>query len=100
MGSQDPDTSEKVKEDRDSPYGNPVPSTAQAVTAVTLRVRRDEHTTKASSHFCQVGLDGEIIQCIPSTEISYTYQMTVMVTHCLIEVLPSDETGKIYSTNV
>ena len=31
---------------------------------------KDAHTTKASSHFI-VGLDGEIIQCIPSTEISY-----------------------------
>lgn len=31
---------------------------------------KDTHTTKASSHFV-VGLDGEIIQCIPSTEISY-----------------------------
>lgn len=31
---------------------------------------KDAHTTKASSHFI-VGLEGEIIQCIPSTEISY-----------------------------
>lgn len=31
---------------------------------------KDAHTTKASSHFI-VGLDGEIVQCIPSTEISY-----------------------------
>lgn len=31
---------------------------------------KDAHTTKASSHFV-IGLDGEIIQCIPSTEISY-----------------------------
>ena len=32
---------------------------------------KDEHTTKASSHFL-IGLDGEIIQCVPTTEISYT----------------------------
>lgn len=31
---------------------------------------KDAHTTKASSHFV-IGLEGEIIQCIPSTEISY-----------------------------
>lgn len=31
---------------------------------------KDAHTTKASSHFV-VGLEGEIIQCIPSSEISY-----------------------------
>lgn len=29
-----------------------------------------EHTTKASSHFV-IGLDGEIVQCIPCNEISY-----------------------------
>lgn len=31
---------------------------------------KDTHTTKASSHYI-IGLDGEIIQCIPLTEISY-----------------------------
>lgn len=31
---------------------------------------KDSHTTKASSHFV-VGLDGEIVQCIPCSEISY-----------------------------
>lgn len=31
---------------------------------------KDSHETKASSHFV-VGIDGEIIQCIPSSEISY-----------------------------
>lgn len=31
---------------------------------------KDEHTTKVSSHFV-IGLDGEILQCIPSTEIAY-----------------------------
>lgn len=31
---------------------------------------KDSHETMASSHFI-VGLDGEIVQCIPTTEISY-----------------------------
>ena len=31
---------------------------------------KDEQTTKVSSHFV-IGLDGEILQCIPSTEIAY-----------------------------
>lgn len=31
---------------------------------------KDSHDTQASSHFV-IGMDGEIIQCIPSTEISY-----------------------------
>ncbi|GHU41844.1 hypothetical protein FACS1894111_04790 [Clostridia bacterium] len=31
---------------------------------------KDSHLTKASSHFI-IGIDGEIIQCIPSTEMSY-----------------------------
>ena len=31
---------------------------------------KDTHTTKASSHFV-VGLEGEIVQCIPTSEIAY-----------------------------
>lgn len=31
---------------------------------------KDSHATKASSHFI-VGLDGEIVQCIPTNEIAY-----------------------------
>lgn len=31
---------------------------------------KDAHTTKASSHFI-VGLEGEVVQCIPTTEIAY-----------------------------
>ena len=31
---------------------------------------KDKHTTKASSHFI-IGLNGEIIQCIPLNEIAY-----------------------------
>lgn len=31
---------------------------------------KDSHVTKASSHFI-IGLDGEIVQCIPTSEIAY-----------------------------
>ena len=31
---------------------------------------KDTHTTKASAHFI-VGLEGEIVQCIPTAEIAY-----------------------------
>ena len=31
---------------------------------------KDSHETKASSHFV-VGIEGEIVQCIPSSEIAY-----------------------------
>lgn len=31
---------------------------------------KDSHTTKASSHFV-IGIDGEIVQCIPTWEIAY-----------------------------
>ena len=31
---------------------------------------KDAHTTKASSHFI-VGLEGEVVQCIPTTEWGY-----------------------------
>ena len=31
---------------------------------------KDSHITKASSHFV-IGIDGEIIPCIPSSEIAY-----------------------------
>ena len=53
---------------------------------------KDTHTTKASSHFL-VGLDGEIIQCIPTTEIAYTSNdrnsNTLSIENC-----HPDETGK------
>ncbi len=53
---------------------------------------KDEHTTKASSHFV-IGLDGEIIQCIPSTEISYASNDRNGDT-LSIECCHPDETGK------
>ena len=53
---------------------------------------KDAHTTKASSHF-SVGLDGEIVQCIPSTEISYASNNRNGDT-LSIECCHPDETGK------
>ena len=53
---------------------------------------KDTHTTKASSHFV-IGLDGEIIQCIPTSEIAYTSNDrnsdTVSIENC-----HPDETGE------
>jgi len=53
---------------------------------------KDSHATKASSHFV-IGLDGEIVQCIPSSEIAYASNKrnadTISI-ECCIE----DETGK------
>lgn len=53
---------------------------------------KDTHTTKASSHFV-VGLDGEIIQCIPSSEISYASNDRNEDT-ISIECCHPDESGK------
>ena len=53
---------------------------------------KDSHVTKASSHFI-IGLDGEIIQCIPCNEWSYASnernQDTISIECCI-----SDESGK------
>lgn len=53
---------------------------------------KDSHTTYASSHFI-VGLDGEIIQCIPTGEIAYASNERNSDT-ISIEVCHPDETGK------
>ncbi len=53
---------------------------------------KDTHSTKASSHFI-VGLEGEIVQCIPSSEIAYASNarnIDTLSIECCIE----DETGK------
>lgn len=53
---------------------------------------KDTHTTKASSHFI-VGLKGEIVQCVPSSEIAYASNarnIDTLSIECCIE----DETGK------
>lgn len=53
---------------------------------------KDSHETKASSHFI-VGLDGEVIQCIPSTEWAYASNDRNEDT-LSIECCHPDETGK------
>lgn len=53
---------------------------------------KEAQTTKASSHFI-IGLDGEIIQCIPSTEISYASNDRNKDT-LSIECCHPDETGQ------
>lgn len=52
----------------------------------------DSHETHASSHFI-VGLEGEIIQCIPSSEISYASNKRNYDT-LSIECCHPDSTGK------
>ncbi len=53
---------------------------------------KDSHQTKASSHFV-VGLDGEIIQCIPTWEIAYASNDRNSDT-VSIECCHPDDTGK------
>ncbi len=53
---------------------------------------KDSRQTKASSHFI-VGIDGEIIQCIPSSEIAYASNERNADT-LSIEVCHPDETGE------
>ena len=53
---------------------------------------QSSHTTKASSHFI-VGLDGEIVQCIPTAEIAYASNDRNSDT-IAIECCHPDETGK------
>ena len=53
---------------------------------------KDSHQTKASSHFV-IGIEGEIIQCIPSREISYASNERNSDT-LSIECCNPDETGK------
>lgn len=53
---------------------------------------KDSHETKVSSHFV-VGIQGEIIQCIPSTEIAYASNSRNSDT-LSIECCHEDETGE------
>lgn len=53
---------------------------------------KDTRITKASSHYV-IGLDGEIIQCIPTSEISYASNHRNKDT-ISIEVCHPDENGK------
>lgn len=52
---------------------------------------KDAHTTKASSHFI-VGLEGEVVQCIPTTEIAYASNSRNADT-ISIECCHPDDTG-------
>lgn len=53
---------------------------------------KDKHETKASSHFI-IGLNGEVIQCIPLNEVAYASNSRNYDT-ISIECCHSDETGK------
>lgn len=53
---------------------------------------KDSHETKVSSHFV-IGLDGEIVQCIPTAEISYATNERNVDT-ISIECCHPDETGQ------
>lgn len=53
---------------------------------------KDSHETKVSSHFV-VGYEGEIVQCVPSTEIAYASNSRNEDT-LSIECCHMDETGK------
>ena len=53
---------------------------------------KDSHITQASSHFI-IGLEGEIIQCIPSSEMSYATNARNVDT-LSIECCHPDETGE------
>lgn len=53
---------------------------------------KDTHDTKASSHFV-IGIEGEIVQCIPSSEISYASNDRNSDT-LSIECCHKDETGQ------
>lgn len=56
---------------------------------------KDSHITKASSHFV-IGLEGEIVQCIPTAEIAYASNSRNKDT-ISIECCHLDETGKFNS---
>lgn len=53
---------------------------------------KDNHVTKASSHYV-IGLEGEIVQCIPLEEISYASNQRNVDT-ISIECCHPDETGQ------
>ena len=53
---------------------------------------KDSHETKASSNFV-IGLDGEIVQCVPTWEVAYASNSRNIDT-VSIECCHPDETGK------
>lgn len=54
---------------------------------------KDSKSVQASSHFI-VGLEGEVIQCIPLSEVSYCTSKERNVDTVAIEVCHPDESGK------
>ena len=57
---------------------------------------KDSHETKASSNFV-VGLEGEIVQCVPTWEVAYASNHRNSDT-ISIECCHPDETGKFYDS--
>ncbi len=68
------------------------PGTTAAQNRGYFESLKDTQKTKASSHFV-VGLEGEIVQCIPSTEMSYASNDRNVDT-LSIECCHKDETGQ------
>ena len=68
------------------------PGTTAAQNRSYFESLKDTQKTKASSHFV-VGLEGEVIQCIPSTEMSYASNDRNVDT-LSIECCHMDETGQ------
>lgn len=68
------------------------PGTTAAQNRSYFESLKDTQKTKASSHFV-VGLEGEIVQCIPSTEMSYASNDRNVDT-LSIECCHKDETGQ------
>ena len=69
------------------------PEARPRITGIILKGLKDSHETKVSSHFV-VGIEGEIIQCIPSSEIAYASNSRNSDT-LSIECCHTDETGKL-----
>lgn len=68
------------------------PATSAQANRDYFNALKDAHTTKASSHFI-VGLEGEIIQCVPTSEISYASNERNKDT-IAIECCHPDESGQ------
>ena len=67
------------------------PVLQQWKTGIILRIK-DSHETQASSNFI-VGLDGEVVQCVPTWEVAYASNSRNIDT-VSIECCHLDETGE------
>ena len=61
-----------------------------------LKDQTGENATSASSHFV-IGLEGEVVQCVPLTEVAYASNHRNSDT-ISIECCHPDETGKFYDS--